>query len=107
MHVTGHRLARGITKLAFSCDSSIAQFGAIGDRASLCDDRGVTDHWPEIDQLILRHQILPALVALQDETSCSLPEAIAAFDERYRDLRQSRPNDFTVNADDYGSAVYT
>jgi hypothetical protein len=67
----------------------------------------VTDRLAVIDEHILHHRILPALIALREEFGYSIPQAINAFNERYEQLRKSRPQDFTVNREDYGKNFYS
>ncbi len=60
-----------------------------------------------IDEDILHHRIIPALMALREQFGYSLPEAIEAFSQRYERLRQTRPLEFTLSREDYGQGVYT
>ena len=60
-----------------------------------------------IDEHILQHQILPALLLLREEFGYSIPEAIDGFDKRYEQLRASRPQDFTLSREDYGRNFYS
>ena len=60
-----------------------------------------------IDEHILHNRIFPALVALREEFGYSIPEAIDAFNERYEQLRETRPEEFTVSREDYGQNFYS
>ncbi|GGQ02417.1 hypothetical protein BKA00_004320 [Actinomadura coerulea] len=68
---------------------------------------GAGDRWPEIDEHIVNHRILPALMILRRVFGYGIPEAIDAFDARYRVLRETRPDDFTVSREEYGRHVYS
>ncbi|WP_433328257.1 hypothetical protein [Spirillospora sp. CA-294931] len=67
----------------------------------------MTDRWPEIDEHIVAHRILPAMMILRQEFGFGIPEAIGAFDARYRFLRETRPDDFTVSLEEYGRHFYS
>jgi hypothetical protein len=67
----------------------------------------VTDRWPEVDEHIVKGRILPALMILREECGHTIHEAIDAFSVRYEELRNSRPDDFTVPREEYGKGVYT
>lgn len=68
---------------------------------------GAGDRWPEIDEHIVNHRILPALMILRQVFGYGIPEAIDAFDARYRVLRETRPDDFTVSREEYGRHVHS
>jgi hypothetical protein len=72
-----------------------------------CDDDRMADRWAAIDEHILSHRIVQALKALRDEFGYSIPQAIDAFDTRYKQLRGTRPDEFAVRHEDYGKNVYT
>jgi hypothetical protein len=61
----------------------------------------MTDRQAAIDECILRHRILPALMA-RGGFGYSIPEAIDAFGERYEQLRETRSQGFTMSCEDYG-----
>ncbi|HEY6791312.1 MAG TPA: hypothetical protein VI365_28785 [Trebonia sp.] len=67
----------------------------------------MTDRLAVIDEHILHHRVLPALLALREEFRYSIPEAIDAFNERYEQLRETRPQEFTVSREDYGKNFYS
>jgi hypothetical protein len=67
----------------------------------------MADRLAVIDEHIVHHRILPALVALREEFGYSIPEAIDAFNERYEQLREARPQEFTVSREDYGKNFYS
>lgn len=67
----------------------------------------MADRWAVIDEHILQHRIVQALKALRDEFGCSIHQAIDAFSNRYEQLRETRPREFTVGHEDYGKNVYT
>jgi hypothetical protein len=67
----------------------------------------VTDRWAVIDEDVLHQRVVPALVALREEFGYSMSEAIEAFNHRYMQLRETRPQEFTVSREDYGQGVYT
>jgi hypothetical protein len=67
----------------------------------------MTDRWPEIDEDIVSHRILPAMVILREVFGYSIREAIDAFDARYRLLRETWPGDFTVSPEEYGRHFYS
>lgn len=67
----------------------------------------MTDRLPAIDEDILRHRMLPALMTLRAEFGYSIPEAIDAFSERYEQLRKTRPQDFAVSREEYGKNFYS
>jgi hypothetical protein len=67
----------------------------------------MTDRLAAIDEHILHHRMLPALVALREEFGYSIPEAIDAFSKRYEQLRETRPQEFTVSREDYGRNFYS
>lgn len=67
----------------------------------------MVDRWGEIDEHIVQHRILPAMVILREEYGYSIHEAIDAFDVRYRLLRETRPGDFTVSREEYGRHFYS
>jgi hypothetical protein len=46
-------------------------------------------------------------MALREEFGYSIPEALDAFNQRYEQLRETRPQEFTVSREDYGQHVYT
>jgi hypothetical protein len=63
--------------------------------------------WPDVDELIFAHRILPALQAIRAQRGCGLREAIDLFQDRYNLLCAACPEEFTVSAEDYGHGVYT
>ncbi|TNY36982.1 hypothetical protein [Thermomonospora catenispora] len=65
------------------------------------------DPWHEIDEHIVNHRIIQALKALMDAFDYGPREAIGAFDTRYRHLRETRPDDFTVGPEQHGRHVRT
>ena len=67
----------------------------------------MTDRWPEIDEHIVEGRILSVLMILREECGLTIHEAIDAFSVRYEELRDSRPDDFTVPREEYGKGVYT
>ncbi len=67
----------------------------------------MTDRWAEIDEHILHHRIIQALMTLREEFGYTLHEALDAFSQRYEQLREMRSQDFTVSREDYGKHVYT
>lgn len=67
----------------------------------------MADGWAVIDEYILQQRIVQALKALRDEFGYSIHQAIDAFGNRYEQLRETRPHEFTVNHEDYGKNVYT
>jgi hypothetical protein len=67
----------------------------------------MTGRLAEIDEHVLHHQIVPALLLLRREFGYSISEAIDEFDQRYEQLRASRPRDFTLSRDDYGRNFYS
>ena len=67
----------------------------------------MTDRWAVIDEDVLHQRVVPALVALREEFGYSMSEAIEAFNQRYMQLRETRPQEFTVSREDYGQGVYT
>jgi hypothetical protein len=67
----------------------------------------MTDRLAVIDEHILQHRIVPALVALREEFDYSIPQAIDAFNERYERLRETRPREFTVSREEYGKDFYS
>ena len=87
---TGHDLAQIATALARSCD-----YGRMTERLAALEEH------------ILQHRILPALMALREEFGYSPPEAIDAFSKRYDQLRVTRPPEFTVSREDYGQNFYS
>jgi hypothetical protein len=44
---------------------------------------------------------------LREEYGHTIHEAIDAFSVRYEELRNSRPDDFTVPCDEYGKGFYS
>ncbi|MWA01439.1 hypothetical protein F8568_013820 [Actinomadura sp. LD22] len=67
----------------------------------------MTDRWPEIDENIVRHRIMSAMMILREAFGYGVREAIDAFDARYRLLRETRPDDFTVSSEEYGRHFYS
>ncbi|GAA1531786.1 hypothetical protein GCM10009678_12550 [Actinomadura kijaniata] len=67
----------------------------------------MTDRWPEIDDHIVNHRILPALMILRETFGYNIPQAIEAFDARCQYLREVRPGDFTVGPEEYGRNFYS
>jgi hypothetical protein len=67
----------------------------------------MTDRWAVIDEHILQHRIVQALKALREEFGYSIHEAIGAFSNRYEQLWETRPQEFTVSREDHGKNVYT
>ena len=67
----------------------------------------MTDRQAAIDEHILHHRILPALVSLREDFGYSTPESIDAFSERYEQLRETRSQEFTVSREDYGNNFYS
>jgi hypothetical protein len=67
----------------------------------------VTDRWAEVDEHILNHRIIRALQALREKFEYTIPEALDAFNQRYEQLREARPGEFTVSREEYGKGVYT
>lgn len=71
---------------------------------------GVVDDeaaWAEIDEMIVTRRIIAAMRAIEQVTGCSLPRTVELFSDRYGQLRERRPDDFTVGPDEYGHGVYT
>ncbi|MEW2358097.1 hypothetical protein [Spirillospora sp. NPDC029432] len=67
----------------------------------------MTDRWPEIDEHIVNHRIIPALRVLRETFGYCISEAIEVFDERCSHLRETRPGNFTVGPEEYGKYVYS
>ena len=67
----------------------------------------MTDRWPEIDEHIVNRRVTQALMILREEYGHTLHEALDAFNVRYEELRNLRPDDFTVPHEEYGRGVYT
>ncbi|WP_146059083.1 hypothetical protein [Actinomadura rubteroloni] len=67
----------------------------------------MTDRWPEIDENIVSHRIIPAMMILREVFGYDIREAIDAFDARYWFLRETRPDDFTVGPEEYGRHFYS
>jgi hypothetical protein len=67
----------------------------------------MTDRLAAIDEHILNHRLIPALKALREEFGFLIPEAIDAFNKRYGQLRETRPQEFTVSREDYGRNFYS
>src|SRR5689334_23282395 len=55
----------------------------------------VADSWAEIDEHIVSHRIVQALMAIRARDGCTLHQAMDVFNDRYFTLRESRPADFT------------
>ena len=60
-----------------------------------------------VDRDILNHRIIFALKEIRETLSCSIPEAIDVFADRYEKLRAERPDDFTVGPEEYGKGFYS
>ncbi|MEV5750394.1 hypothetical protein AB0L00_21460 [Actinoallomurus sp. NPDC052308] len=67
----------------------------------------MTDRWPEIDELIVHRRIVPAIVILREEFGYGIREAIDAFGDRYEQLRDLRPEDFTLSPEEYFKGFYS
>jgi hypothetical protein len=67
----------------------------------------MTDRWAAIDEHILHHRIVQALMVLRGEFGYSIHEGIDAFGNRYEQLRETRPHEFTISREEYGKNVYT
>ncbi|WUH98006.1 hypothetical protein OHR68_31555 [Spirillospora sp. NBC_00431] len=67
----------------------------------------MSERWPEIDEHIVNHRILPAMMILREVFGYGIREAIEVFDVRYRHLRETRPDDFTVSREEYGRGFYS
>ncbi|MFB4301099.1 hypothetical protein [Actinomadura sp. NTSP31] len=67
----------------------------------------MTDRWPDIDEHIVSHRIIPAMMILREVFGHSIHEAIDAFGARYRLLRETRPDDFTVGPEEYFRHFYS
>jgi hypothetical protein len=65
------------------------------------------DAWPEVDELILTNRIIEGLQAIRGSRGCGIPAALDEFTERYRWLRKSRPEHFTVSSDSYWNGFYS
>jgi hypothetical protein len=63
--------------------------------------------WPEVDDLIVPHRIIPGLQAIRRHRGCGIPEALDEFADRYRRLRETRPDDFSVGGDAYREGFYS
>ncbi|MFJ5901411.1 hypothetical protein ACIQFZ_39975 [Streptomyces sp. NPDC093064] len=60
-----------------------------------------------VDRDIVNHRIIFAIKAIRETRACTLHEALDVFAERYEELRQDRPDDFTVSREDYGRGFYS
>ncbi|WP_042417749.1 hypothetical protein [Streptacidiphilus anmyonensis] len=60
-----------------------------------------------VDGDIFEHRILPALTTIRETLSCSIPEALDVFNDRYQELRRDRPAEFTLDPDEYGRGFYS
>jgi hypothetical protein len=67
----------------------------------------MTRDLPVVDEHIVHNRVLPAIMVLRAEFGYSIPEAIDAFSERYEQLRETRPQDFTVSREEYGKSFYS
>lgn len=67
----------------------------------------MSEEFDRLDDLILNRRVISAMRLIMELSECSLREAIEFFDARYRELRETRPDDFTVSPEEYGRGVYT
>jgi hypothetical protein len=65
------------------------------------------DLWDPIDQGILRREILKTLMAIRAAKSIGLKQAIDIYHERYRKLRENRPDEFVCDDQTYWEGVYS
>ncbi|WP_229068848.1 hypothetical protein [Actinoplanes sp. DH11] len=63
--------------------------------------------WPEVDEYIVQHRIIHGLQAIRRARGCGIPAALDEFSERYRWLRENRPQDFIVTDESYGAGFYS
>jgi hypothetical protein len=61
----------------------------------------------KVDGDILEHRIISALKAIREARTCTLHDALDIFVERYEELRQERPDDFTLPREEYGRGFYS
>jgi hypothetical protein len=65
------------------------------------------EQWGPIDEGILRREILTTLKAIRAAAGVGLKEAIDIYHERYRKLRESRPEEFVCDDQTYWEGVYS
>ncbi|GIF20895.1 hypothetical protein Ate02nite_36250 [Paractinoplanes tereljensis] len=63
--------------------------------------------WPEVDEHIVQHRIIPGLQVIRSARGCGIPPALEEFAERYRWLRENQPDDFTVSHESYWTGFYS
>jgi len=68
---------------------------------------GPVQAWPEVDDHIVAKHILAGVRVIRHHRGCGIPAALDEFTERYRWLRQTRPQDFTVGDDSYWDGFYS
>ncbi|MBG0565362.1 hypothetical protein [Actinoplanes aureus] len=65
------------------------------------------DAWHEVDDHIVQNRIIHGLQAIRRARECGIPSALDEFAERYRWLRENRPEDFTVGPESYWTGFYS
>ncbi len=65
------------------------------------------DRWEQIDEGILRREILKTLKEIRSAAGVSLKEAMDLYHERYKKLRESRPEEFVCDHQTYWEGVYS
>ncbi|GAA4566517.1 hypothetical protein [Planotetraspora kaengkrachanensis] len=59
------------------------------------------------DELILRGQTIRGIKLIKDTFGCSLQEALIFYHDRYRHLRETRPEDFAQSHEEYWKGFYS
>ncbi|MFC4012721.1 hypothetical protein ACFOY2_36195 [Nonomuraea purpurea] len=62
----------------------------------------MSDELAGLDELVIRGQTIRGIKLIKDAFECTIHEALDFYDDRYRRLRQTRPDDFAKSHEEYG-----
>ena len=65
------------------------------------------DQRNQVDEFIVTNRKPQAFKAMRDASGCSLTDAIEILGTRHQELRENRPDDFTVRAEPYWDGFYS
>ncbi|YCK40817.1 hypothetical protein ACNF49_44205 [Actinomadura sp. ATCC 39365] len=67
----------------------------------------MSDEPAGLDDLVVQGQTIRGIKLIKDTFECSLHEALDLYVDRYRRLRQTRPDDFTESHHEYWKGFYS
>ncbi|MEU6716097.1 hypothetical protein ABZ897_31915 [Nonomuraea sp. NPDC046802] len=67
----------------------------------------MSDELAGLDELVIQGQTIRGIKLIKDTFECTLHEALDFYVDRYRQLRQTRPDDFVKKHEEYWEGFYS